>query len=338
MEIPQNRDSSQALVGGFHGKRVLITGGAGFIGASLACRLVASGSQVCVADNLGADTGGNAHNLAGLEGRIQFARVDLRDSRELPDLVRGRDHVFALAGRSSHLDSMRFPERDLADNCGVALALLEACRVYNPAAVVVFAGTRQVYGRPLRLPVDEDHPTAPVDINGVHKLAADRYHALYHTVHGLRTRVLRLTNTIGPRMRVRDARQNFFGDWVRRALEGREIEVWGGAQSRDFTFVDDAVDAFLRLAQHEGGDGRVYNLGGGASVALRELAELVVDACGGRFVVKPFPSGRQVIDIGDYRADDRRFRAETGWAPTVGLPEAVARTLAYFRENLRYYV
>lgn len=342
LDVPATFDDAAVLRAAarpFDGARVLITGGAGFLGSNLAIVLVAAGAEVCVADDFADDLGGNAWNLHGIEDRVRVERRDLRVTGAFPDLVRGADYVFAFAGRSSHLDSMRAPEADLDGNCRVALALLEACRLHNPAAVVCFAGTRQVYGRPLRLPVDESHPTSPVDINGAHKLAADGYHRIYHLVHGLRTRVLRLTNTLGPRMRIRDARQNFAGAWVRALLEGRAIELWGGDQKRDFTYVDDALAAFLLLARHDAADGQAYNLGGSACLSLREFAGRMIAAAGaGSLEVKPYPEERRSIEIGDYCADDRKFRAETGWRPDTALDEALVRTLSYFRRHLPYYI
>lgn len=332
---PVLRDVARA----FAGARVLIAGGAGFLGSNLARALADAGAGVCIADDFAAGLGGHPRNLHGFEDRVRVERRDLRVADGLPELVRDADHVFAFAGRSSHLDSMREPEADLDDNCRVALALLEACRLHNPRAVVCFAGTRQIYGRPLRLPVDESHPANPVDINGAHKLAADNYHRIYHLAHGLRTRVLRLTNTLGPRMRICDARQNFAGSWVRALLEDRPIELWGGGQRRDFTYVDDALTAFLLLARHDAADGLAYNLGGSACLSLTEFADRMIAANGGgRLEAKPFPAERRSIDIGDYCADDRKFRAETGWSPATPLDEALERTLAYFRENLRHYV
>lgn len=329
----------QSTARAFSGARVLITGGAGFLGSNLALALLAAGARVLIADHFDPDLGANPHNLLGAETTLELARCDLRHAAELPALVRDVDYLFAFAGRSSHLDSMRAPEADLDDNCRVALSLLEACRHHNPSAIICFASTRQIYGRPLHLPVDEAHPALPVDLNGAHKLAADHYHRVYHLAHGLRTRVLRLTNTIGPRMRIRDARQNFVGSWVRAVLEDRPVEVWGGAQRRDFTYVDDALDAFLRLARHDASDGQAYNLGGSACLTLHDFATRLIAAHGqGSLVIKPFPSERRAIDIGDYCSDDRKFRAATGWSPATTIDDALALTVAYFRAHLPHYV
>ena len=234
---------------------------------------------------------------------------------------------------------MDAPFDDLDLNCRVALRLLEACRKAAPEIGVVFASTRQVYGKPNYLPVDERHPLAPVDVNGIHKLAAEAYHALYRNVYGVRSSVLRLTNTYGPRMRIKDARQTFLGVWVRAVLEGRRFEVWGGEQLRDLTYVDDAVEALLLAATTAKVEGGVFNIGGGRRVALKRLADALVAAHGkGDYSIEPFPATRKRIDIGDYHADDRRFRRMTRWKPQIALTEGLVRTLAYYRDNLAAYL
>ncbi|HOT90777.1 MAG TPA: NAD-dependent epimerase/dehydratase family protein [Anaerolineae bacterium] len=323
----------------FTGCNVLVTGGLGFIGSNLARRLVDLGTQVTLVDSLIPAYSGNLFNIAGIEERVRVNISDVRDEHSMKYLVQGQDLLFNLAGQTSHLDSMHDPFTDLEINARAQLFILEACRHYNPGIKIVFASTRQVYGKPQYLPVDEEHPLRPVDINGVNKLAGEWYHLLYHDVYGLRTVVLRLTNTIGPRMRVKDARQTFLGIWIRQVVEGRPFEVWGGEQLRDFTYVDDAVEALLLAAAQEDADGRVFNLGGDGAISLKALAELLIEVNeGGEYVVREFPAERERIDIGDFYADDRRIRATLGWAPRVPLREALARTLTYYREYLEHYV
>jgi len=331
-----NRASLQRI---FRGHRVLITGGLGFIGSNLARELVRLGARVTVLDALIPEYGGNRRNLAGLAGKVRVKLGDVRDRARLPALVRGQEFLFNLAGQTSHMDSMMDPDTDLEINCRAQLSLLEACRRHNPGIRVVFASTRQIYGRPEYLPVDERHPLRPVDVNGINKLAGEEYHLLYSEVHGIRSTVLRLTNTIGPRMRVKDARQTFLGVWIKQVLGGEPFEVWGGRQLRDFTYVDDAVEALLLAAAKPAAVGKVYNLGGSGRISLRELAELVVEAAGGgRFVVKGFPADRKKIDIGDYYADDRLIRRELGWKPRTDIRAAVERTVEYFRGELPHYL
>jgi UDP-glucose 4-epimerase len=323
----------------WRGRRVLITGGLGFIGSNLALRLAALGADVVVVDSLVPDYGGNPFNLEGAgAGAIRINVSDVRDPYSLRWLIRDRELIFNLAGQTSHLDSMTDPLTDLAINGTAQLSILEICRQHNPGARIVFASTRQIYGRPRYLPVDENHPLEPVDINGINKIAGESYHLLYTRVYGLASAVLRLTNTYGPRMRIKDARQTFLGIWVRAAIEGRPFEVWGGEQLRDYTYVDDAVDALMRLALAEGLEGRAFNLGGDRVISLADTAALLAEASGGRYVVREFPAERKRIDIGDYYADDRAFRAATGWTPRVALDEGLRRTVEYYRQHIDHYL
>ena len=324
---------------GFAGAKVMITGGLGFIGSNLALRLVELGAEVLLVDSLVPDYGGNRANIVGFEGRLTVNIADLRDRHALRVLVPGHDYIFNLAGQVGHFESMERPFNDLEINVIAQLGLLELCRELNPAARIVYASTRQFYGRPDRLPVDESHPRRPVDVNGINKMAGEAYHTLYHQVYGLRTTSLRLTNTYGPRLRIRDARQTFIGFWLRRVVEGESFEVWGGEQRRDLTYVDDVVDAFLAAAATPACLGQVYNIGGSPPVTLTELAELLIAVNGsGLYVRKQFPDERKRIDIGDYWADDSRFRQATGWAPRVDLREGLRRSLDYYRAHLAAYL
>jgi UDP-glucose 4-epimerase len=319
----------------YQGRTVLITGGLGFIGSNLARRLVELGARVTLVDSLIPEYGGNRANIAGIEDRVTVNISDVRDEHSLPSLIRGQDLVFNLAGQTSHVDSLHDPYTDLEINCRAQLSILETVRHENPEAKVVFASTRQLYGRPQYLPVDEKHALAPVDPNGVNKAAGEWYHLVYGEIYGLRCSVLRLTNTYGPRMRVKDDRQTFLGTWLRLAVEGEELLVFGdGTQQRDFTYVDDAVEAFLLAGASAEADGEVFNVGGDPPVSLGELADVLVGLAGaGSWRLVPFPDERRTIDIGDYFADDSKIRSRLGWEPHVGLREGLERSLAFYREH-----
>ena len=320
-------------------KRVLITGGLGFIGSNLARRLVAADAEVTLVDSLIPEYGGHLFNLTGFQDRVRVNISDVRDDHSMRFLVQGQDYLFNLAGQTSHLDSMQEPYTDLEINCRAQLSILETCRKYNPEIQIVFASTRQLYGKPDYLPVDEKHLLRPVDVNGINKMAGEWYHILYNNVYGLRACALRLTNTYGPRMRVKDARQTFLGIWVRRLLEGVPFEVWEGTQKRDFTYVDDAVDALVLAVVSDAANGKIFNLGGEPVVTLTELAtQLIAANGGGTFESKSFPAERKRIDIGDYYADYRLIQDVLGWRPQVSLGEGLERTLEYYRENLKHYL
>ncbi|MDQ3009394.1 MAG: GDP-mannose 4,6-dehydratase [Acidobacteriota bacterium] len=325
----------------FTGRRVLITGALGFIGSNLARRLAALGARVLLVDSLIPDYGGNLFNIAGMpieEDRVRLNISDVRDAHSMRYLVQGQDYLFNLAGQTSHMDSMNDPDADLEINCRAQLSILEACRKYNPAIKIVFASTRQLYGKPDYLPVDEKHLLRPVDVNGINKMAGEWYHILYNNVYGIRACALRLTNTYGPRMRVKDARQTFLGVWVRLAIEGKPFEVWEGHQLRDFTFVDDAVEAFLLAAASESANGEIFNLGGGCVVSLKELAEMVIEISGSEYDTRSYPAERKRIDIGDYYADFSRIRTALGWEPRISLRDGLRQTMEFYREHLPKYL
>jgi len=324
----------------FQDKRVLITGGLGFIGSNMARRLIDCGATVTLVDSLIPEYGGNPFNIDGLEDRVRVNIADVRDRHSMTYLVQGQDYLFNLAGQTSHMDSMEDPYTDLEINCLAQLSILEAFRKHNPTIKVVFASTRQMYGKPDYLPVNENHLLRPVDVNGINKMAGEWYHILYNNVYGIRASALRLTNTYGPRMRVRDARQTFLGVWIRLLVQEKPFEIWEGDQLRDFTFVDDAIDALLSAAASELANGRVFNLGGERAVNLKELADLLIKANGGKgnYEVRSFPNSRKRIDIGDYYADYSCISETLGWRPRVHLEAGLARTLDFFRQHLDNYL
>lgn len=323
----------------FKGRKVLITGGIGFIGSNLARKLVNLGADVLIVDSLIPEYGGNLFSISDIKDRVQVNISDVRDEYSMRYLVQGRDYLFNLAGQTSHLDSMNDPYTDLEINCRAQLSILESCRKYNPNIRIVFSSTRQLYGKPDYLPVDEKHLLRPVDVNGINKMAGEWYHILYNNVYGIPATAIRLTNTYGPGMRIKDARQTFLGIWIRLLIEGKPFEVWGGEQLRDYTYVDDVVDALLMAAIEDSAIGKIFNLGGDCVISLRDTAETMIKANGGgEFNIREFPAERKRIDIGDYYSDDRLIRSVLGWKPQVSLQDGLSKTLKYYRENLEYYL
>ena len=323
----------------YAGKRVLITGGLGFIGSNLAIELVESGAEVTVVDSMIPAYGANRFNVEPVRDRLHINYSDIRDRHSLEHLVREKDHIFNLAGQLSHIDSMRDPMTDLEINCAAQLSLLECLRRVNPEAKVVFGSTRQVYGRPEYLPVDEDHPIRPVDVNGINNWAGESFFRLYYEVHGIASVSLRLTNTYGPRMDLRSNTKGFVGIFVRRALQGEHIDVFGtGEQRRDFNYVDDVVAALLLAGRAPDVYGLALNLGHPLSYSLNELLEILAGLADFTYEAKEWPEDQKKIDVGDYYGDFSRFREATGWEPRVDLPEGLKRTVDFYRQHRSHYL
>ncbi len=324
----------------YRDRPVLITGGLGFIGSNLARQLVALGARVLIVDSLIPDYGGNLFNISGIEDRVRVNIVDIRQQSTMNDLVCGHDVIFNLAGQVSHIDSMQDPSTDLDINCRGQLCVLEACRRNNTSVKVVFAGTRQIYGRADTLPVTEDHLVRPTDVNGINKAAGEYYHLVYNNVFGIRACSLRLTNVYGPRQLIKHSRQGFAGWFIRLALENREIQIFGdGTQVRDFVYVDDAVDAFLRAGADDVSNGEVFNVGGREPITHGDLVELMIRLAGsGRFRCVAWPPDKKAIDIGDFYADSSKIRSTLGWQPVTPLAEGLRRTFEFYRAHLDQYV
>ena len=324
----------------YRGRPVMITGGLGFIGSNLARRLVDLGADVLLVDSLIPDYGGNLFNVDGIADRLRINVADIRQQSTMNYLVQDRDVIFNLAGQVSHVDSMRDPYTDLEINCRSQLTVLEACRSHNPRVKVVFAGTRQVYGRPDTLPVNEAHLVRPTDVNGINKAAGEYYHLVYNNVFGVRACSLRLTNVYGPRQLIKHNRQGFIAWFIRLAIEDQTIQIYGdGTQQRDFVYVDDAADAFLRAGASDACNGEVFNIGGDQPIAHRDLAALLMKLAGsGAVRYVDWPPDKKAIDIGSFYADSSKFKAATGWLPAVSLEEGLRRTIAFYREHLCEYL
>ena len=321
-------------------KKILITGGLGFIGSNLARRLAECGNEVIVVDSLIPEYGGNLRNLYDFHDKIQINLSDIRDAYSINELIKGQDYIFNLAGQTSHLDSMENPFTDLDINAKAQLSILEACRKNNPEIRIVFASTRQIYGRPKYLPVDEKHPLHPVDVNGINKIAGEQYHILYNEVYGIASSILRLTNTYGPRMRIKDARQTFLGIWIKNLLLNKPIQVFGdGEQRRDYNFVDDVIDALLLSATSEDAIGKTFNLGDPDPLSLIETAKIMCNQFEeAEFEMIPFPQDRKAIDVGDFICDYSAFSNSFGWQPRISFEEGISKSLDFFKKELEYYL
>lgn len=325
---------------GISNKKILITGGLGFIGSNLACRLVEHGNTITVVDSLIPEYGGNLRNIYDIQDKITVSLSDVRDVAAINNLIKGHDYLFNLAGQTSHLDSMLDPITDLDINAKAQLSILEACRKNNPDIRIVFASTRQIYGKPKYLPVDEKHPRHPVDVNGINKIAGEQYHILYQEVNGIASSVLRLTNTYGPRMRIKDARQTFLGIWIRNLLEGKTIQVFGdGKQRRDYNYIEDVLDALLITATKEEAVGKVYNLGAPNPLSLEDTAKIMcLEIEGSDYQMIAFPEDRKVIDVGDFICDYSAFCNQFGWEPKVNFEEGIQRSINYFKKEIKHYI
>lgn len=323
----------------FKNKKVLITGGLGFIGSNLAISLVSAGAEVTLIDSLVPEYGGNLFNIDPIKNDVRVNISDVRDSFSVKHLVQGQEYLFNLAGQTCHNDSMTNPYTDLDINAKAQLSIVEACRHHNRDLKLIFASTRQVYGKPKQLPVDENHPINPIDVNGINKVAGEWYHLLYNKVYGIRTTVLRLTNTYGPRMRTCDARQTFLGIWIRKLIEGKPFQIFGdGKQIRDYSYVDDCVDALIRCAESQESDGQVFNLGADDPMSLNETARILSEIVeNGAYERVSFPPDRKVIDIGDYYADYRKIRATVNWSPQTKFKEGMKKTIQYYQTHWPKY-
>ncbi len=338
-EVMTSCESQGSYAGKFRGKNVMVTGGLGFIGSNLARRLVELGANVLLVDSLIPDYGGNLFNIHTIKDAVRVNIADIRDEHSMRYLVRGKDYIFNLAGQVSHIDSMTDPFSDLEINVRAQLSLLEACRYNNPSVKVLYASTRQIYGVPDYLPLDEKHLLHPTDVNGINKMAGEWYHIVYNDVYNIRAVSLRLTNTYGPGQLMRHNRQAFIGWFIRQVIDGERIQIFGdGEQRRDLNFVDDVVDAFLRAGASDESNGRIYNLGSDEPVSLKSLAELLIELAGhGSYQLVPFPEERKRIDVGDAYSSYVHIRDHLGWRPTTPLREGLSRTIDYYREHREHY-
>lgn len=320
-------------------KRVLITGGAGFLGSNLAIQLVELGAKVTIVDNFLPGHGANRYNLEPIKDAVQLNVSDIRDICSMNELVRDQDFIFHLAGQVNHVDSIRDPLNDLDINCRGTLVLLEACKKFNQRAVVIFTGTRGQYGPSTKLPVAEDHPMNPKGMYAITNLTAEKMLQIYHQVHGVRSVCLRITNTFGPRHQMKHDQYGVLNWFVRRSLSRQNIELMGdGRILRDYVYIDDTVRAILGVAIEQSCYGEIFNVGGGAPTSFIDLAKTIVEVTGeGGLAFTEFSSERKALEPGDYVADIAKIGKAIGWKPEVSLRDGLEKTVRYYREHGRYY-
>jgi UDP-glucose 4-epimerase len=329
----------QELSDFFLNKSVMITGGLGFIGSNLAHRLASlNPKRIVIVDNLAEGCGGKMENILGIEGKVEIVKEDI-GSEKAAELVKDIDIIFNLAGQTGHSVSMNNPITDLKLNYLSQLNFLEACRKNNLNAIIVFASTRQFYGTPKFLPVTEEHSINPPDINGINKLAAENLHLLYSRIYGMRACSLRLTNTFGPRQRIKDAQLGVLPFFLGLSLKGEPISLFEpGTQLRDINYIDDVIDAFLVSAQLiDKTMGGAFNIGG-EKISLLDFVKLIIEYNGGSYFMKPFPPENKKIDIGDYYSDYSKFSGITGWQPKTSLREGIKKSLEFYKENKETYL
>ena len=318
--------------------RVLVTGGMGFIGSNLVIALVERGALVTVVDAQIAGCGADPRNLQSVREQIRISTDDMQDADRMAELIPEQDVIFNLAGEISHIRSITEPLRDLSINCAGQLQFLNLCRLLNPGATVIYASSRQVYGHPLYLPVDEKHPVNPVDFNGVHKHAAEQYHFLLRQQFHMHTICLRLGNIYGPRQALDQSGRGFIDVFIRASLSGEQITVFGdGKQTRSFSHVADIVGALLKLVAEPRAVGQVINIGNTQEVSIRALAERVRDLTGSQSPIKLVPydeayeSGFE--DMPRRVPDLTRIEGLIGYRPRYSLDDILTQVIEYFRKK-----
>lgn len=322
----------------YRGKRVLVTGGLGFIGSNLVRNLVRLEASVTVIDACYPDQGANFYNLKDQLEKIDLVVADIGEADKISERLLDQEIVFNLAACTSHVGSLLNPVQDLERNCVSQLKFLNLLADLSPGSMVIYTGSRSQYGSPLYLPVDENHPLRPVDNNGVHKTTVEEYHRVFHEQKRLRCTSLRLTNVFGPRHQMHHDGQGFLNWFIREGLFGHEILVYGdGTQQRDFLYVDDVVEALLLAGASEACAGKVFNLASGRSITVAEAAQAVAEATGTTWRKVPFPPEYASVEPGDIVLDASLFREALGWEPRWDLQAGLMETIVFYRQNGRHY-
>jgi UDP-glucose 4-epimerase len=322
----------------FLDKNILITGGAGFLGSSLAHALVARGAKVTILDAMLPLYGGNLFNLEDIKDSVEFIQGDIRDEEIVRQVVVGKDIIYNFAAQVSYIDSKDQPFLDLDINGKGHLNVLELVRQFAPNARILFSSSRMVYGKILTTPVSENHPTDPLSLYGIHKLLAEKYYSYYTHTFGLDTVSIRIPNPYGPRQQMKHSKYSIVGWFVRQAMEGKPITIFGdGSQERDYLYVDDIVDAFLELTVH-GVAGEVYNIGSEERVTFGGMVDTVLAEVGsGSKECIPWPENYEKNETGNYVADTSKIEQITSWKPSVTLEQGIAKMVEYYKKNKAQY-
>lgn len=317
----------------YKGKKIMITGGLGFLGSSLARRLVNISSEIVLVDVMLSLYGGNLFNIEDIKNKVKTEIKDIRDKEAIERLIPGCHYIFNIAGQVSHVDSMTDPFLDLDINARGNLVLLEACKKLNRDVKIIYAGTRGQYGKLEYIPVDEKHKMEPTDIYGVNKMAAEHYHMIYSRVHNIWATSLRINNTYGPRHQMKHGKYGILNWFIRLAMDGEEIKVFGdGTQLRDYNYVEDVIDAMLMAGSDEKSNQEVYNLGSGQPLKFIDLVKKIIETAeSGSYRQIPWPKERKDIEIGDYLADFSKIKNKLGWEPKIFINEGLKKTVDFYK-------
>jgi len=322
------------------GQRVLVLGGLGFFGSNIVHKCVGLGAEVTVFDAMIEPYGFNLANLKGIEKKVGLLKQDMRNFGDLSKAVKEKDLIFNCAGQVSHVDSMKEPFLDIELNIVANLNLLEACRKFNGNAKIVYAGTRAQVGKAEYTPIDEKHPTNPVDVYGIDKLTAEKYLLLYSSAYGIKGVSIRSTNGFGPRHQMKHGLYGILNWFIRLALEGKTISVYGtGEQLRDYLYIDDIVNAMVSCGQSEKANGQIYNVSSGKGIKFIEMVKKIIEFSGkGKYELKPFPEERKMIETGDVVLSYKKINRELGWEPLTSFDDGLKKTIDFYKKHLKEYV
>lgn len=320
-------------------KKILVTGGLGFVGSNLAIKLASLGADVLIVDNMLPRQGGNLFNIEPVKDKVKVNISDIRNPTSMNHLVKGMDYIYHIAGQVNHVDSVKDPLNDLSINVEGTLVLMEALRMNNPSAHVIFTGTRGEYGTSLSLPVAENHAINPIGIYAITNFAAERIVLTYHNLHHIKSVCLRITNTFGPRHQMAHDEYGVFNWFIRKAMDNEVIPIFGdGRILRDYLYIDDLVDSLIAIALSDKAYGDVYNVGSGIPLSFIDLAEKIIKIAGsGKVDHTEFTTERKALEPGDYYADITRIKNVLGWQPVISLDDGIRKTIQFYKKYKEHY-